>query len=80
MEEIAFIIRSHVYKLSKEDVIKSVSGVAPDPVRKHYVEISGNRYPIKQAFAQVLKLAVIDFTSQDAYRIFRRLGFPLGQV
>lgn len=47
---------------------------------KHYVEISGTRYPVKQALAQALGLAVIDFTSQDAYRIFRRLGLSLGQI
>jgi len=80
MQQIDFVIRGRAYKLSKEDVIKSVSGITPGPVRKHYVEISGRRYPINQALAQVLELAVINFTSQDAYRIFRRLDFPLGQM
>jgi hypothetical protein len=79
MEQIEFIVRGHVYKLSREDVIKSLSGITPRPVRKHYVEISGTCYPIKQALAAAVGLEVIDFTSQDAYRIFRRLDFPIRQ-
>ncbi len=80
MVQTDFIIRGHTYKLTQEDIIKSVTDLTPGPVRKHYVEISGIRYPVKQALAQALGLAVIDFTSQDAHRIFRRLGFPLGQI
>ena len=80
MGQIDFIIRGHIYKLTQADIIKGVTGLIPRPLRKHYVEISGTRYPIKQALAQALGLAVIDFTSQDAYRIFRQLGFPLGQI
>lgn len=80
MGQIDFIIRGHIYKLTREDIIKGVTRLTPGPVRKHYVEISGTRYPVKQALAEALQLAVIDFTSQDAYRIFRRLDFPLGQI
>jgi len=80
MGQIDFIIRGHIYKLTQADIIKGVTGLIPGPLRKHYVEISGTRYPIKQALSQALGLAVIDFTSQDAYRIFRQLGFPLGQI
>lgn len=79
MEQLEITIRGHVYKLSREDVIKSVSKISPGPIRKHYVEISGTCYPIKQALAQVLRLEVIGFNSQDAYHVFRRLGFPIGQ-
>jgi 5-methylcytosine-specific restriction protein B len=80
MEQAFFVIRGNTYRLTRDDVIENIKGIHPEPIRKHYVEISGARYPIKQALAQVLGLAVIDFTSQDAYRIFRRLGFYLGQI
>jgi hypothetical protein len=46
----------------------------------HGVEVGGRPYPVKQAIGAVLArqgFARIDFTSADARRILRRLGFKL---
>jgi hypothetical protein len=53
----------------------AVDGVLPDPVQEHYVVISGRRYPPKQVIAQVTGLDRADFTTHQARRVLKRLGF-----
>jgi hypothetical protein len=72
-----FVIRGKEYNLSMEDVINSMKGVEPEPIRRHYVKIDGKEYPIKQVVAGTLRIARISFTSMDAYRILTKLGFSV---
>ena len=80
---VKFVIRGRVYDIRRDDVVKAVEGVEPEPMsgkRKYYVEIGGKRYPIKQVVALVTGLPRIAFTAMDAYRILTKLGFEVKEV
>jgi hypothetical protein len=67
-------------EFDRADVEHAVRGERPEPVRTHSVEINGRRYPVKQVIGKLLErkgFARIDFTSADARRLLRRLGFKL---
>jgi hypothetical protein len=74
-----FVIGGQQFSLSAEDVERRLKGVAPEEVRKVFVEVSGKRFPIKQALAVAAGQIRSGFTTQDALRVFRKLGFKLGE-
>jgi hypothetical protein len=49
--------------------------VLPEPIREHFVVISGRRWPPKQVLALVTGLDRADFTTHQARRALTRLGF-----
>ena len=49
-----------------------VSGTVP-----YYVVIGGRRFPVKQLFAEATGLRRAEFITDDAFRIFRKLGFDV---
>jgi hypothetical protein len=64
--------------------VKTIAQVRdPEPIRKHYVEVDGKRFPPKQLLEQVLQekgykdneFNRLDFTTVDARSILQRLGF-----
>lgn len=80
-----FTIRGVTVTISSEDVVNSVKGASPEPIRLYYIEISGVAYPIKQVLSRTLDLKGIsrfrtDFTSQHATGILRGLGFEVRRV
>lgn len=50
-------------------------GVEPEPAREHEVEISGVWFPPKQVFARVTDWPRTSFTTMEAQRVLKRLGF-----
>lgn len=70
-----FRIASETYDLEPETVEAGVSGVLPEPIHQHYVVIAGRRYPPKQALTCATGLDRADFTTHQARRILKRLGF-----
>jgi hypothetical protein len=52
----------------------------PDPVQEHYVVISGRRFPPKQVLSCVTGLDRADFTTHQARRVLKRLGFVAARV
>lgn len=70
-----FTISGQVFELEHEGVEEVVTQVLPDPVREHYVVVSGRRFPPKQILACVTGLDRADFTTHQARRILMRLGF-----
>lgn len=76
-----FVIRGREYELTREQVIKAVKGITPDTlvptIGKYYVEIDGQRYPIKQVVHLITGLPNIAFTAAYAYRILQKLGFDV---
>lgn len=75
-----FIIRGDVYEIDAEKIRQAVKGSTPKPISKYYVEIDGQRYPIKQVLAMVSNIPLIGFTSLDAYRVLNKLGFEIQAV
>jgi len=78
------VARTHVvagqrFTLDQEQVERTLAGELPEPVRDHYVVVSGRRYPPKQALAAITGLDRADFTTHQARRILTRLGFVAGR-
>lgn len=75
-----FTIRGRRYSIAREHIIESVKGINPDPTddrNKHFAEIDGQLYPIKQVVHLATGLPKIAFTAQYAYRILQGLGFEV---
>jgi hypothetical protein len=80
MAKNTFTIGGEEFSLSKEDVERKLKGVKPEPIQQVYVEVSGKEYPVKQALSVSADLMRSGFTTQNAVRIFRKLGFKLGEI
>lgn len=83
-----FVLRGEALELTSRDVKAAVRGCSPEAVRKHFVEVDGQRFPPKQLLERVLKskgykdseFNRLDFTTLDARSILQRLGFKCGQM
>lgn len=80
MPKPAFTIGGYEFSLSAEDVERKLRGVEPEEIQQVYVEVSGRRFPVKQALAVSAGLIRSGFTTQNAVRVLRKLGFKLGEV
>lgn len=68
-----FTIRGKEILLSKADITAAAKGISPKRVQKYSALIGGKRYPIKQLVSAATRVPEIGMTSQDAYRILRKL-------
>ena len=66
--------------LDRQQVVESLRNVAPGRVQTHAVEIEGQRYPVKQAFAFVTGLDPLDFNTEQARRAFKKIGFQVVRI
>jgi hypothetical protein len=74
----AFRIGGETYKLSQAGVEQSVRHANPKPIDKHYVIVNGRRYPPKQVVSAATGRPVVSFTTMEANRVLKKLGFELG--
>jgi hypothetical protein len=70
-----FRIAGQRVALDPETVERRLAGVLPEPVRDHYVVVQGRRYPPKQIVSVLTGLDRADFTTHQARRVLKRLGF-----
>lgn len=70
-----FTIAGRPFSLDRETVEAAVRALLPDPIREHYVVVAGRRFPPKQVLGEATGLDRADFTTHQARRILRRLGF-----
>jgi hypothetical protein len=70
-----FTISGHEFELGRRDIEECLTGLLPDPVHEHYVVVRGRRFPPKQVLACATGVDRADFTTHQARRILRRLGF-----
>jgi hypothetical protein len=75
-----FTISGQAFELDLDEVEHAVARVLPDPVREHYVVVRGRRYPPKQVIACATGLDRADFTTHQARRVLKRLGFAAARV
>lgn len=75
-----FTINGERVSLEASDTEHAAQGLAPGPVRSHVVEVDGMEYPVKQVFAAATGLDLLDFTTNQAGRVLRTLGFELKRV
>ena len=74
-----FTVGGEQYDLTRERVLAAMRGVQSEPVQKHLVEVDGAVFPPKQVFATVTGRARTSFTTMEAQRVLRRLGFVCRQ-
>jgi hypothetical protein len=70
-----FTVAGESFELEREAVERATEGVLPDPIHEHYVVVGGRRFPPKQVLSLVTGLDKADFTTHQARRILKRLGF-----
>lgn len=58
-----------------EAAMKLVSQAVPEPIREHWADIGGVRYPPKQAYQMISSLPRSSFTSHTALARLRWIGF-----
>jgi hypothetical protein len=75
-----FVISGEEFQLERDDVEHSVRDSLPDPVHEHYVVVRGRRYPPKQVVSCATGLDRADFTTHQARRILKRLGFVAARM
>lgn len=67
-------------QLSRDLIIRKLRGATPGSIQTHAVEIGGMDYPIKEAFARATGLDLLDFNTNQARSILKRLGFIVKRV
>lgn len=70
-----FQIAGHPFTLEPDAIEDAVRDVHPEPVHEHYVVVGARRYPPKQVLCLATGLDRADFTTHQARRILKRLGF-----
>ena len=70
-----FTVSGQRIDLERGGIEESLASVLPEPIQEHYVVVEGRRFPPKQVLACVTGLDRADFTTHQARRILRRLGF-----
>lgn len=78
-------IRGYKLNLARETVLSVAKTLEPEPIRKHWVEVEGERFPPKQLLDEILKrvdipLERLDFTTMYARDILKKLGFQVGSI
>jgi hypothetical protein len=75
----AFVLNGVRYQATRTIFERRLVEVAPERIRKYWVEIDGRRYPVKQAVALGLDVPRAAFSSSQAIRILREMGFNQGE-
>lgn len=75
-----FVLNARTLTLDASTVRARVTAAPPDPIRTHWVDIDGRRWPPKQAFRVATGLNSEPFISHFALRIFQRLGFETSPI
>jgi hypothetical protein len=75
-----FTIAGRDFQLEGDSVEHCMGDLLPDPLHEHYVVVGGRRFPPKQVISCVTGLDRADFTTHQARRVLRRLGFLAARV
>lgn len=78
-DAISVTIAGAAFTLDRATVEERMRDVLPDPVKDHFAVVGGRRFPPKQVVSRVTGLDRADFTTHQARRILRRLGFAVGR-
>lgn len=72
-----FTIGGNSYDLTRQQVEEHLRNVEPESGRQHFVEVNGRQFPVKQVLTVALGLSKLDFTTQQARSVVKRLGFTV---
>src|SRR5215218_2111875 len=70
-----FTVGGRPLHLTKAGVTQAIDGVEAETIREHLVEIHDTVYPPKQVLATVTDWPRQSFTTMEAKRVLRKLGF-----
>jgi hypothetical protein len=76
----AFVIAGGDVELDKQSVEAAVDGLRAEPIRSHYVEVGGRRFPPEQVLEHVTGLDRSSFDAHHARWVLLQLGFIAGPV
>ncbi|MAF52960.1 MAG: hypothetical protein CL694_08120 [Chloroflexi bacterium] len=77
-----FQIAGKRFEIDRDRIVSATERLQPNPTdrrNKHYVELHGEEFPIKQPIHAVTSLPYIAFQAQQAHRILVNLGFDVRQ-
>ena len=63
------------FQLDRAGIVRAAEHALPEPLNEHFVVVEGRRYPPKQVISLATGLDRADFTTHQARRILKRLGF-----
>jgi len=75
-----FVIGKRRVELTKEKVVEVLKGLEPEPLRgraRYYVELDDKKYPVKQVMVAVTGLSKESFSTEQAVKVLRALGFEV---
>ena len=70
-----FRVAGQEVEIDREGVERAMQDEKPERLHSHGVEINGKIWPPKQAFELVSGFDRLDFTTQEARRVLKALGF-----
>ena len=72
-------VRGVLCEVTKEKIIAQMKKTQPkyDIRQKYWVDIDNLEYPLKQVIGTVFGLDPVDFTTGEAYRVLKKLGFRI---
>jgi hypothetical protein len=71
-----FRVAGRELDLDREQVEQALRGRRPERLYAHGVVVNGEIWPPKQVFEVVSGFDRLDFTTQEARRVLKALGFP----
>lgn len=77
MKKVQFTVKGQRAQLTDEEVKRRLRGIEPGTLRSHAVDVGGVLYPVKQAFAAATGFDLLDFNTNQARDVLRRLGFDV---
>lgn len=75
-----FQLNGEFYEVDPEIAWARILASTPEPVRTHWVEIDGRRWPAKQAFEVATGVPRVSFISHSAVRLLTRLGLTTSDI
>lgn len=77
---VSFQLNGEQMTLAVAQVRDAARNVTPEAARLHVVEVEGETFPVKQIFSAATGLDRLDFTTNQARTILKRLGFKVTRV
>ena len=80
MAAVSFLLNGVQMTLDETRVRAAMEGAEPEAIRAHVVEVDGNTFPVKQVFSAATGLDRLDFTTNQARTVLKRLGFNVARI
>jgi hypothetical protein len=79
-KKVSFQLNGAQLTLEISQVLQALSGLIPEQPRSHVVEVDGKFFPVKQAFSAATGIDRLDFTTNQARMVLKRLGLRVLRI